>query len=184
MSFKMEAAMGLVYLRSLEVSDVDRTHRWHNDPELYKTLTGTFHYVGRATEEEWLRKKGAFSPNEVNLAICLTQGDQHIGNIYLRNIDWVARNAELHIFIGDRENRARGYGQQAVRLLIAYAFKELGLLRLYLLVLADNPAAIRIYEKTGFVIEGRLRKHIFKDGEFKDAFFMGLCAGDLEQSSA
>ena len=171
--------MTSVYLRSLELSDLERTHRWHNDPEMYKTLIGTFHYVGRATEEDWLRKKQAFSSNEVNLAICLSAEDQHIGNIYLRNIDWVSRSAEMHIFIGEGEYRSRGYGQAAVHQLVEYAIKELGLNRLHLLVLADNEAAIRLYKKTGFIIEGRLRKHAFKGGEFKDVLFMGLCSDDL-----
>ena len=61
---------------------------------------GVFHYASRASDEEWLRKKQMFSDEEVNLAICLTENSQHIGNIYLRNIDWIARHAELRIFIG------------------------------------------------------------------------------------
>ena len=60
-----------VYLRALELDDLDRTYKWHNDSELYKTI-GVFQvYVHRTTDEEWLRKKLAFSNEEVNLAICL-----------------------------------------------------------------------------------------------------------------
>jgi RimJ/RimL family protein N-acetyltransferase len=172
--------MTLVYLRSLEVTDLDRTYKWHSNADLYKYLIGTFHFIGRETEEDWLRKKQIYSPNEVNLAICLREDDQHIGNLYLRNIDWVARHAELHIFIGESNKRSMGYGQDAVSLLVEYAFKELGLLRIHLLVLAENKRAIRVYEKCGFVIEGLLRKHVFKGGEFKDAIYMGLCSSDLE----
>jgi len=170
--------MASVHLRALDINDLECILRWHNDIDLYKTLIGSFNYVSRETEEEWLRKKLAYSPYEVNLAICLENNSEHIGNIYLRNIDWVSRNGELHILIGSPENRSKGYGQEAVRLLIQYAFNEIGLLRLHLLVLADHPAAIHVYEKCGFIIEGRLRKHVFKGGVFKDAFFMGLCADD------
>jgi RimJ/RimL family protein N-acetyltransferase len=171
--------MASVYLRALEISDLERTHRWHNDFELYKTLIGSFHYVSRETEEEWLRKKQTFSPNEINLAICRMEDHQHIGNIYLRSFDWIARNAELHIFIGERENRSKGYGQEAVHQIITYAFKELGLYRLYLPVLEENHAAVRVYEKCGFKLEGKLRKHVFKSGEFKDVLFMGVNIDDL-----
>ena len=59
--------MESVYLRALELDDLDRTYKWHNDRELYRAM-GEFHYVSRATEEEWLRKKQVFSTNEVNLA--------------------------------------------------------------------------------------------------------------------
>jgi RimJ/RimL family protein N-acetyltransferase len=170
--------MGPVYLRALELDDLDRTYKWHNDPELYKTLGGPFRYVSRATDEEWLRKKQLFSTEEVNLAICLTSNLQHIGNIYLRNIDWVARHGELQIWIGEPDQRSKGYGQAAVRLLIKHAFQDLGLLRLYLFVLEDNQPAIKVHEKCGFVVEGRLRKHFFKDGKFRDYLVMGLCADD------
>ena len=170
--------MGSIYLRSLEVQDISKTHKWHNDPEIYQFMIGSFRYVSLDTEQEWLRNKATYSPTEVNLAICLVHGSEHIGNIYLRNIDWVSRHGELEMLIGCRENRSKGYGQEAVQLLVQYAFNEIGLLRLHLLVLADHPAAIHVYEKCGFIIEGRLRKHVFKGGEFKDAFFMGLCADD------
>src|SRR6266511_1340668 len=111
-----------VYLLALEFTDLERTLAWHNDRALYATLASPFRFVSRATEEEWLRQAQAASPQQINLAICLTAPEEHIGNIYLRDIDWVARRAELHIFIGDPRQRGKGYGRAAVRLLIDYAF--------------------------------------------------------------
>ena len=175
--------MESVYLRALELDDLDRTHKWHSDRELYRTM-GEFHYVSRATEEEWLRKKQAFSTSEVNLAVCLTDSSQHIGNVYLRNIDWVARHAELRIFLGEPDLRSKGYGQAAIRLLMTHAFEDLGLLRIYLFVLEDNQSAIRAYEKCGFVMEGKLRRHFFGEGRFKDYLIMGLCTDDLPTNSS
>ena len=176
--------MGSVYLRALEIDDLERTHQWHNDPVLYQTLTGTFRYVSRAAEEAWLREKLKYTNQELNLAICLTGDSQHIGNIYLREIDWVARRAELSIFIGETKQRSKGYGQEALRLLIKYSFEDLGLLSLYLFVLEDNRPAIRLYEKGGFVIEGKLRQHAFKSGGFKDVLVMGLCADTADLGHA
>ncbi len=166
-----------VYLRALELDDLDRTYKWHNDPELYRTI-GAFHYVSRATDEEWLRRKQAWSVEEVNLAICLTSDSQHIGNIYLRSIDWIARNANLLMWIGEPDQRLKGYGQAALRLVTKHAFQDLGLVRLYLTVLEDNKPAIRAYEKCGFVLEGKLRKHFFGSGRFHNLLMMGLCAED------
>jgi diamine N-acetyltransferase len=164
-----------VYLRALEMADLDRTYLWHTTPALYNSLVGTFRYVSRAIEEEWLRKAQAGSPQQINLAICLTGQSLHIGNIYLRDIDWVARHAELHILIGDPAHRSKGYGQAAVQLLVAYAFQDLGLHRIYLFVLADNTPAVKMYAACGFTCEGRLRSHAFKGGIFKDVLVMGLC---------
>jgi RimJ/RimL family protein N-acetyltransferase len=171
--------MNPVYLRALEGDDLARTYQWHNDHELYKTI-GVFHYVSRATDEEWLRKKSAFSNQELNLAICLTETGQHIGNIYIHDIDWVARHGELRIFIGDPSQRSKGYGRAAIELVAKHVFEDLGLARLYLFVLADNEAAVRAYEKSSFVCEGRLRKHAFVGGEYKDLLVMGLCLDDVK----
>jgi len=164
-----------VYLRALESSDLDRVQVWHNDHALYETLAGTFRYVSRSVEEEWLRAAQSASHQHINLAICLTGTDKHIGNIYLREIDWVARRAELHIFIGDADQRGHGYGRAAVRQLIEYAFRDLGLHRIYLLVLAGNLPAIRSYTACGMIQEGILRGHAFKGGKFVDVIVMGIC---------
>lgn len=167
-----------VYLRALESSDLDRTWKWHNDSGLYDMLVSPFRYVSRAAEEEWIRRKAAYAQTEIQLAICLTEGDQHIGNIHLTDIDWVARHAGVGIFIGEEEHWSKGYGQQAMRLILRHAFSDLGLRRVYLTVLDDNPRAIRAYEKCGFVVEGRLRQHAYKRGKFRDLVFMGVCVGD------
>lgn len=164
-----------VYLRALEVEDLERTHKWHNDPSLYKTLGSNFRFVSRSAEEAWLKQKCAFSKNEVNLAICLKDTNDHIGNIYLRDIDWISRRGTNHIFIGDTENRGKGYGQSAIRQLISYAFDELNLQKISLIIFADNDVARHIYKKCGFTVEGTLKRHFYKNGQFKDVICMGLC---------
>ncbi len=168
-----------VYLRALEVSDLDRTWKWHNDPQLYAMLVSPFRYVSRAAEEDWIRHKTTYSLTEIQLAICLKQDDQHIGDIHLTNIDWVARHACTGIFIGAAEHWSKGYGRQALHLLLDHAFRDLGLRRLYLTVLEDNQRAIRAYEECGFVIEGTLRQHAYKRGQFRNLLFMGICVDDL-----
>ena len=151
-----------VCLRALTLSDLDRVLGWHNNPELYATLGGHYRYVSREAESEWFRRR-LEARDEVNLAICRAEGQEHIGNIYLRNIDWVHRNAELHIFLAEEKHRGRGYGSAAVRLLVKYAFEDLGLMRVYLHTLARNSAAIKSYRKCGFNLEGTLKKHAFKN---------------------
>ena len=169
-----------VYLRSLEMDDLPRVHKWHNDSDLYASLTTPHRYVSRETVEQWLRQRTAFSTTEVTLAICLTAGGEHIGNVYLKSIDWVAHHARMAIFIAEPTHRSKGYGEAAIRQMIRHAFGDLGLLRLHVTVLADNVAAVKTYEKCGFRVEGRLRRHAFKSGQFKDLLFMGLCSGDDE----
>lgn len=170
----MNQAANRVSLRSLTSDDLGRLFSWHNDPELYSTLGGHFRFVDRDSEAEWLRRR-LQARDEVNLAICLSEPTEHIGNIYLRNINWIDRNAELHAFIGRPEHRGKGYGSAAVRLIVKHAFEDIGMVRIYLYVLASNAPAIKTYEKCGFVTEGRLRRHVLKKGIFEDMIVMGLC---------
>ena len=170
--------MGQVYLRALEIGDLDRTHKWHNDRELYKNLIGTFHFSSRAAEEKWLSEKQVFSQKEINLAICLKENSQHIGNFYIKNIDWTARNAMLGALIGEKSLQGKGYGTEAHHLIAKYAFQDLGLNRLWVQVLEDNTQSLKHLEKCGYTVEGRFRKHALKNGQFKDVILLGICAGD------
>lgn len=169
-----------VYLRALEASDIEKCHKWHNDDGLYDTLVGPFRFVSKQAEQGWIERKAAFSLNEINLAICLKGSDKHIGNIYLREIDWISRRGHLSIFIGESGKSSKGYGQSAIRLLISYGFKDLGLKKIFLYVLEDNKAAIHVYEKCGFNIEGLLKNHVFQRGAFKNLIVMGICSNDVD----
>jgi RimJ/RimL family protein N-acetyltransferase len=169
-----------IYLRALELTDLDSMVDWHNDQTLYELLGGNFRWVSRAAEEEWLRRHSAYSLTEVNLAICMSDSKEHIGNLYLRGIDWINRHAELHIFIGAEGYRSKGYGKEALRLVLSHAFDDLGLRRIFLHVLASNDRARRLYRKCGFVEEGCLRRHALKSGEFQDVILMGILCEDWQ----
>ena len=168
---------GPVYLRPLEEADRERTHRWHNDRALYATLGGSFRLVSNDREEEWIRARAA-DASGVAAAICLASSDAHVGNVYLRGIDWIARRAEVHLFLADPAHRGQGYGTHAVRLIVEHAFRDLGLQRVHLEVLASNAVARRLYASCGFVEEGCLRGHAFKDGTPEDVIVMGRLRGD------
>lgn len=163
-----------VFLRAIEMDDIERTHRWHNDLELYSTLVGTFHHVSRLTESKWIERKTAGSSTEFNLAICDCQDASHIGNVYLYEIDWVGRTAKMGIFIGDPQRRGKGCGQSAIRQIVAYAFDQLNLRRIHFSVLEDNVAARKTYEKCGFTVEGILPQHVYKNGRYHSVVIMGL----------
>lgn len=172
-----------VFLRALEDTDIEATFRWHNDSQLYENLGDPFRFVAKISEANWIRTRSTFSDQEINLAICLTRTRIHIGNCYVRNIDWVARTAALHVFIGDRKQRGKGYGASAVEQVLRHAFCDIGLNRIWLEVLKDNVPAIKLYKKCGFVQEGCLRGHRFKNGRLKDVLLMGIMASEFMSQS-
>ena len=97
-----------------------------------------------------------------------------IGQCALRGIDETARTCELGIAIGDQGYWGRGYGREAIGLLLEYAFRYRNLRRVWLSVQSNNERAIRAYRACGFVEEGRLREHVWWSGRYVDLHYMGV----------
>ncbi len=115
----------------------------------------------------------------VNFAI--EADGQIIGFCGLRDVDQFGRTAELGITIGDKAYWGRGYGREAIGLLLDYAFRMLNLRRVYLRVHARNERAVRAYRACGFVEEGRLRRHVWSNGEYDDLLFMGVLRDEFQR---
>jgi RimJ/RimL family protein N-acetyltransferase len=93
---------------------------------------------------------------------------------------WNHRNFWLGIGIGEPDYRSRGYGTDAMRLLVGYGFRELDAYRIQLGVLSTNLRAIRCYEKVGFVREVVKRAEVYRDGQRIDMYYMGLLRSEWE----
>ena len=163
-----------VYLRSLELSDVELLVKWRNDSDVTSTLGGNTFYVSKLRETEWIRNAILNDKNDLRLAICLTENDKYIGNVNLNTISWINRTAEYSIMIGDKSQWGKGYGKEATLLILKHAFEELNLNRIYLTVRIDNNKAISLYKKIGFVQEGILRKAVYKNNKFIDMIIMSI----------
>jgi RimJ/RimL family protein N-acetyltransferase len=100
--------------------------------------------------------------------------DRLIGFIHLDINDWPQREAWLAIGIGSRDDWGRGYGTDAMRVLMRFAFAELNLERLTLNVFEYNERAVRSYLKAGFVVEGRQRQRLKRGDRRYDMIFMGV----------
>jgi RimJ/RimL family protein N-acetyltransferase len=102
-----------------------------------------------------------------------------IGSCALVRVDHQHGTAEIVMMIGEPEARGKGYGTEAVRLLLDYAFTALGLHNVMLSVDADNPAARRAYEKAGFKEMGRRRQAIRTAGWRSDEIYMDCLAAEF-----
>ena len=164
-----------VRLRAVEHNDLPRFVQWLNDPEVTAGLT-LVTPLSQAQEEKWFERVLAGPPENAPLVMEInTQaGWVPVGNLGLHMVNWHEREAELGIFIGEKTYWNQGYGEDAIRLLLDYAFWRLNLHRVSLRVHADNPRAVRCYEKIGFVHEGRLRQAHFSNGEYVDVLVMSV----------
>jgi diamine N-acetyltransferase len=122
-------------------------------------------------------------PHEHPFVIEVREGDKWrpIGNCGFHNLDWRCRSAEVGIMIGEKNYWNRGYGTDAMRLLLKHGFGTLNLNRIYLYVYQNNPRAIRTYEKAGFVHEGVRRQAAYKDGQYIDILMMSVLRSEWQE---
>jgi RimJ/RimL family protein N-acetyltransferase len=152
-----------VALGPLRPEDSEPMFRWINDRELVQ-LNAPFKPVDRASHDEWFERIQRRDDVEI-FAIRTVEGDRLVGSCQLNAIDREAGSCRLQVRIGEPEGRDRGYGTEAVRLLLRHAFDQLGLDRVELEVFATNRRAIRAYEKAGFGREGVEEGGAVIDGE-------------------
>ncbi|MEN3010519.1 MAG: GNAT family protein [Candidatus Bipolaricaulaceae bacterium] len=166
-------------LRAIEREDIPRFVRWFNDPEVRRFLL-MHEPLSRAREERWFEAYLARS-DELILAIEVLEGNEwvHIGNIGLHRVDLKNRTAALGIVIGEKAFWGQGYGREALRVLLRYAFFELGLHRVELETFAFNERALRCFEAVGFKRVGVRRQALFRDGAFHDVVLMDLLAPEF-----
>jgi UDP-4-amino-4,6-dideoxy-N-acetyl-beta-L-altrosamine N-acetyltransferase len=161
-----------IYLRPVEMEDIDSFASWLNDQEVRQYLARTSP-LNRIREKEFVEKLYE-DDREIVLGIVLKENDQLIGNIALTHISIPYRRASLGIFIGERTLWSKGYGTEALNLMLAHGFNQLNLHRVFLTVLDFNVRAIRSYEKVGFKREGIFRDHMYRNGKYHDVYCMGI----------
>jgi diamine N-acetyltransferase len=168
-----------VYLRPLERADVPLLQTWINDQDVIRNLLN-FRPMNREAEEEFVDKITR-DPELLVLGIALRSDDRLIGDVALHRIQSRDRQAGFGILIGDKAEWSKGYGTEATRLIVRYAFDALNLNRVWLHVLANNQRGQRAYEKVGFKVEGVLRQSAFRDGRYLDTITMGILRGELTE---
>ena len=172
-----------VRLRGVRDDDLGTLARWDMDPGRLATLANQIAPSSEAAARERIAGWSANEKDDVGFAI-ETLGDPPVlvGHVGLWGARAKDRCATLGIALG-REHLRRGYGTDAMRVLVGYAFRELGLHRLQLSVAPYNPAGIRAYEKAGFVEEGRHREAVLHDGHWYDEVLMSILDHEWKASN-
>jgi hypothetical protein len=104
--------------------------------------------------------------------------DRMLGFVHIHWIEWTHGVGNFHMGIGDPAERGKGYGREALALVLRFAFNELNLYRLSAEIGEDNPAGLRFFERFGFQIEVRRRQSLHRDGKYWDLLHLGLLADE------
>lgn len=145
---------------------------WINDPEVTEYLE-----VGNTTQTMGSLKEYTEKFNDENnymFAIIAKPEDIHIGNVTLQNIDWFHKYGTEGIMIGRRDYWGKGYATEARRMMLRFAFFDLGLNKVVSGAFADNLAGLKSNAKLGYQREGLLRKQKLLNGQYRDEVWQGL----------
>jgi len=132
---------------------------------------------------EKLEKQIDEDKNLYYFAIRAREDDRLIGKAAIQWIEWANGNGFVRIGIGSAEDRGKGYGSQALQMLLRFGFAELNLFRLSAIVPEYNAAAIALLKKFGFVEEVRRRQSLERDTRRWDLLVFGLLSDEWRKHS-
>ena len=169
-----------IYLSPMNKDDTEIYTKWLNDEAVAVNLGQYAKVITLASEQKALDD---MTSEGYNFAI-VKNDDTLIGNISLFSISNTNRSAITGLFIGEKENRGKGYGTEALRLILDYGFNTLNLHSVMLNVFSDNEAGIACYKKVGFTEYGRRRESCFKGGRYVDDVHMDILAREFNSKKS
>jgi len=161
-------------LRALEPSDIEILERTENDEELWH-LSNSLAPLSRYQLEQYILNASAdiFEAKQLRLVISNNDG-RVVGFIDLFEFDPIHQRAGVGIVISKTEDRRKGYGGEALKLLIKYAFSRLKLHQLYCHILESNSDSIRLFEAYGFTKVGLKRDWRLLNGAYENEWLLQL----------
>lgn len=186
--FRIET--GRLILKPHTMDNLERLHRWDNDPEVIhynddqpepyapRPVEETRAYLGRVTADGPADRPAA--GGSIHYAIHLEDTGEFIGYGMIAHVDRYHRRCKVGITIGERDMWGRGYARETMAAVLEYCFDTLGLNRVAAEVYAYNERSIRLFEGLGFTREGVAREEVLKRGRFEDAYQYGMLRREWE----
>lgn len=161
-----------IYLRPIELEDMEFRTRWLNDQEINSMLLIT-PPLSVSDSMKWYQRVLS-DPNREDLTICKTEHNLPIGIIGISNISPEHLTGEIYIYIGEKSEWGKGYAKLAIERLLEFAKSSRGIRKLYLYTLDCNEKARRIYKDLGFSNEGIYKSHVYKNGVYQDLHIQSI----------
>lgn len=165
-----------LWLEQLGPEHLGGYERLLTDPEGLRLTATTLEFEADSAYR-WLASRPG-QDDRADYAVLRAEDGVFLGEAVLNELDEESARANFRIGLAGQEVYGRGYGTEATRLILDYAFDQVGLHRVELEVYAFNPRAQRSYEKSGFVREGVRRQALRWEGTWYDVIVMGILATD------
>ncbi|SES83375.1 GNAT family N-acetyltransferase [Anaerobranca gottschalkii] len=167
-----------VRLREYRKEDLNTALTYINDPDIKRLINPGIPYLYTLEDEErWMANNSA-TKDCYSFAIETLEESKYIGGCGINKIDWKNSWAEIGIFIGDKNYQSKGYGTDALHVLIKFIFEQLNINKIKLNTFSFNKRGIKAFEKVGFKVEGILREELYRDGQYHDIYVMALFKGE------
>lgn len=163
-----------IYLRALEPEDLEFVHAVENDESVWE-ISNTQTPYSKFLIKQYLEhaQKDIFEVKQLRLVIS-SYNETPIGLIDLFDFDFKNSRAGVGILIKDENNREKGYGSEALQLLIKYGFTHLGLHQLYCNISEENETSIKLFKNQGFKEVGLKKEWNYINGSFKNEYLFQL----------
>ncbi len=171
----------IVRLRAYRKDDIPRVLEYINDSDVKKNLVTGAPFPLRLEDEEKFYENISASKDAYSFAIETIADSRHIGGCGIGFVDWKNRFGDVGIYIGAEHYRGKGYGTDAMRILMQFVFTEMNLNKIRLSVFDFNQRGIKSYSKCGFKQESIRRQEMFREGKYHDVIMMGILRSEWEK---
>lgn len=166
-----------VLIREVEEEDLNDINRWFSAFDFNELSCFIIDSTGHGSVQTCGDDK---FPDRLCFTVVENEDRKPVGECMLDGIDYVNKTCLCSVYIGDDEMRGRGYGSEAISLMLKFSFNELGLNRVGAWVPSYNNYAIKCFKKCGFKVEGIMREGLYKDGRYHDIYFMGILKSEYD----
>ena len=168
-----------IYLSPLNTEDVSVFCKWLNDKSITDNTGMSEIMTTPITEGVYLEENS--KAGKYQFAIVKKENDVLIGSCGFNEVDFIRQTGMIGLFIGEEENRGKGYGREVLNLLLEYGFHTLNLHNIWLRAFSHNERAISLYRRVGFKEIGRRRESYFLNGKRYDDVYMDMLREEFEK---
>jgi len=164
-----------IYLDSINKKDLNTLRKWRNNPN-YRKFFREFKEISEVDQMKWFDEIIQKSNHSIMFSIRSIKTNKLLGCCGLVYINWKDRNADLSLYIGDNDEYIdnKGYAKESVLILLRYAFKDIGLNKVWTEIYEFDKKKLKLYKKFGFKKDGTLRQNYWYSGKWWNSYILSI----------